>query len=159
VDFYENVVVEYLRADRSIFVNTECCIQLNDGPNPDISGLHWYCDAVAIDLRKPAVFLCEITFASQLAGLSKRLSGWNENWQEVRQSLVRDSNIESSWSVRPWIFVPEELVPKLLKKLETLTRMPPPRITTLEMVQPWKYSSWNRIGEADKPTLIPVEMQ
>jgi hypothetical protein len=34
-----------------------------------------------------------------------------------------------------------------------------PRITTLEMVQPWKFRSWNRIGEAAKPASIPAEMQ
>ena len=33
IDYYENVVVEYLRADRSLFVDTECCIQINQGSN------------------------------------------------------------------------------------------------------------------------------
>src|SRR5260370_37487114 len=26
MNYYENVVIDYLRADRAIFVNTECCI-------------------------------------------------------------------------------------------------------------------------------------
>jgi hypothetical protein len=62
-DYYEPVVVNYLRADRAIFVNTECCVQLNQADNPDTSGDHWYCDAVALDLRAKAVFLCEISYA------------------------------------------------------------------------------------------------
>jgi hypothetical protein len=49
MNYYESVVVDYLRADRAIFVNTECCIQLNEAVNPDNSGPHWYCDAVAVD--------------------------------------------------------------------------------------------------------------
>jgi hypothetical protein len=34
-----------------------------------------------------------------------------------------------------------------------------PRITPLQMVQPWKYRSWNRKGEATKPISIPEDMQ
>jgi hypothetical protein len=55
------------------------------------------------------------------------------------------------------------LVPLVLGRLEQIRAAEPlkyiPRITPLEMVQPWKYKSWNRIGEADKPAGIPREMQ
>ena len=51
MDFFENVVIEYLRADRSLFVNAQCCIQINQGYNPDTTGSHWYCDAVVADFR------------------------------------------------------------------------------------------------------------
>lgn len=34
MDCHQGVVTDYLRADRAIFVNTECCIQLDDGHNP-----------------------------------------------------------------------------------------------------------------------------
>ena len=159
MDFYENVVVEYLRADRSIFVNTECCIQLNESDNPDTSGLHWYCDAVAVDLRNSAAFLCEVTFASQLSGLSKRLTGWDANWEGVCKALSRDSNIPSAWPLRPWLFIPENLIPKILAKTDKLEELPSPKITPLEMVQPWKYVSWNRKSEIQKPDSIPKNMQ
>jgi hypothetical protein len=33
-----------------------------------------------------------------------------------------------------------------------------PRITTLEMVQPWRYASWNRVGEKAKPVVVPEAM-
>ncbi len=47
MDYYQGVVTDYLRADRAMFVNTECCIQLDEGNNPDaFPGRHWYCDAV-----------------------------------------------------------------------------------------------------------------
>ncbi len=51
MDYYQNVVVEYLRADRAVFVNTECCIQLDKNRNVDKTK-HWYCDAVAADFRQ-----------------------------------------------------------------------------------------------------------
>ncbi len=34
MDYYEGVVIDYLRADRAVFVNTECCIQIKEGPAP-----------------------------------------------------------------------------------------------------------------------------
>ena len=164
MDFFENIVVEYLRADRSIFVNTQCCIQLNQGPNPDTSGSHWYCDAVAVDFRAHAVFLCEITFAQPPAGLLKRLLGWHKNWDGLLQALRRDCTIPVDFSVRPWIFVPEAQISTIVDSLKKFepghgTSLPAPKITPLEMTSPWLYSSWNRISEAAKPSSIPEHMQ
>jgi hypothetical protein len=164
MDFFENVVVEYLRADRSVFVNTQCCIQLNQGPNPDTSGPHWYCDAVAVDFRSHTVFLCEITFAKPPASLLKRLLGWHENWDGLLQALRRDCAIPVDFPVRPWIFVPEALIGTIVDALENFkpghgTALPAPRITTLEMTSPWLYPSWNRVSEAAKPSSIPEHMR
>ncbi|HYP57810.1 MAG TPA: hypothetical protein VEQ35_05945 [Beijerinckia sp.] len=164
MNHYENVVIDYLRSDRAVFVNTECCIQLNQGDNPDTSGPHWYCDAVASDFRTQTVFLCEISYSKQLADLTKRLKGWHESWDLVRLALKRDSFLPENWPARPWLFVPESLLPLLFKRLvqiggaiDRLNYVP--RITPLEMVQPWRYRSWNRIGEAAKPDTIPAAMQ
>jgi hypothetical protein len=46
MNYYESVVMDYLRSDRAVFVNTNCCIQLNQADNPDTSGPQWHCDAV-----------------------------------------------------------------------------------------------------------------
>lgn len=163
MNYYESVVVDYLRADRSVFVNTECCIQLNPGDNPDTSGPHWYCDAAAVDFRSQTVFLCEISYSAQLADLTKRLKGWHENWTAVRQALVRDSHVPESWPVRPWLFVPEKLISHLCERMRQVTNGGSlnftPRITPLEMVQPWLYRSFNRFAESAKPASVPTEMQ
>jgi len=166
MNYYESVVVDYLRADRALFVNTECCIQLNESDNPDTSGPHWYCDAVVCDLGSQQVFLVEISYNANIGGweggLIKRLRSWNENWLDLRGALVRDCCVPSEWPVRPWLFVPEERVAALLGYLERIkaerTLAFCPRITPLEMVQPWRYLSWNRKGEKQKPESIPVEM-
>jgi hypothetical protein len=83
MDFYEGVVTTYLRANRALFVNTECCIQINEADNPDSSGPHWYCDAVAADFRSKTVFLCEISYGARLSDLTKRLKGWHGNSSSV----------------------------------------------------------------------------
>ena len=164
MNYYEIVVIDYLRADRSIFVNTECCIQLNPGENPDVSGPHWYCDAVACDFESQSVFLCEISYAERLTALRDRLTNWHDNWPSVCRSLQRDSYLPSEWLVRPWLFVPEQSIDLLLSYLKKIQGTKEslrftPRITPLEMVQPWRYRSWNRDKEATKPAVIPVAMQ
>lgn len=171
MDYYQGVVIEYLRADRATFVNTECCIQINEGPNPDINGPHWFCDAVAIEFRcvdggeTPRVFLCEVSYSAQLPSLVKRLRSWHEHWDGLQGALVRESKLPGDWPVRPWIFVPEGLVTILVKRLCQIAgsiealKFGAPRITTLEMVQPWLYRSWDRVGEGDKPNAIPTEMR
>jgi hypothetical protein len=167
MNYYESVVIDYLRADRALFVNTECCIQLNDSDNPDNSGPHWYCDAVVCDLRSKHVFLVEISYNAKLGGweggLVQRLRSWNENWLGVRAALVRDCFVSSEWPVRPWLFVPEGQLSKLVVYLDRITTERAlafcPRITPLDMVQPWRYRSWNRKGEEQKPDWIPIAMQ
>lgn len=147
MNYYESVVFDYLRADRTVFLNTEYCVQINPGDNPDTSGPHWYCDAVALNFQAGEVFLCEISYEATLSGLTKRLRGWHDNWNGVLHALVRDSFIPESWPVRPWLFVPENLVPLLEQRLEQIANGHPqflPKITPLEKVVPWLYQSWNR---------------
>jgi hypothetical protein len=78
---------DYLRADRALFVNTECCIQISPGHNPD-KDTHWYCDAVVADFRSETVFLCEISYSVQLTALIKRLKSWHDNWDGIRNALI-----------------------------------------------------------------------
>lgn len=163
MNYYESVVIDYLRSDRAVFVNTKCCIQLNPGDNPDISGPHWYCDAVAVDFRNSHVFLCEISYSARLSDLAKRLKAWDENWAKVCNSLKRDCAVPENWPVRPWLFVPGEMVPLLLRQLDQFQSGQQlnftPRITPLEMVQPWCYRNFGRTGEGAKPSIIPETMR
>ena len=166
MDYYQGVVVEYLRADRSVFVNTEFCLQLNGAGNPDSSGPHWYCDALAVNLKEQVVYLCEISYSRSLGTMLKRLADWNRHWDAVQLALTRDAHIPGNWPVRPWLFIPERCVNTALKGLQRIgskqteiRNLPQPRITTLEAVAPWNYASWNRQDECKKPELIPVSMQ
>src|SRR5689334_4110298 len=115
MDFYEGVVLDYLRADRALFLNAQCLIQLNPGDNPDTSGPHWYCDAVALDLLGQTIFLCEISYSKSLYDLRSRLKQWHEHWPDIRIALARDCRIDPQWAMRPWLFVPKESVSALVK--------------------------------------------
>jgi hypothetical protein len=99
-----------------------------------------------------------------LTSLADRLGDWLRNWPLVCIALRRDSFVPHEWPVRPWLFVPERLVGVLLRRLEKIggadgMAVVAPRITPLEMVQPWRYSSWNRIGEETKPAAVPESMR
>jgi hypothetical protein len=149
MDYFEGVVIDYLRADRAVFVNTECCIQLNPGRNPDTSGPHWYCDAVAVNHRERMIYLCEISYSKSLAALEKRLTGWNMHWGGVQAALIRDCHLPD-WPVPPWVFIPAALVTAFNAQFEKAlctaeqVAIPLPKVTTLEDVLPWKYRSWDR---------------
>ena len=153
MDYFQGVVTEFLRANRSTFVNTECLIQLSPGDAPS-KGAHWYCDAVAVNFAERSVHLCEVTYSATLHALLTRLSAWASNWQGVRVALQRDCGIPEDWSVCPWVFIPQDREPLLLKKLSLFdpmvgeAAMPTPRIKYLEEIVPWKYKSWDRKLEA-----------
>jgi hypothetical protein len=161
MDYFQGVVTEYLRANLSTFVNTECLLQLDPHTDTPGKGRHWYCDAVAVNFRERAVYLCEITYSTTMNALLTRLGAWRSNWAGIKDALVRDCGIPPDWTVRPWVFVPKErlsLYEKRLAALELIDapgEMPTPLIKHLEEVVPWRYRSWDRKLEAlartDKP--------
>lgn len=154
MDYYQGVVTEFLRANRSTFVNTEYLIQLDEGVELG-KGRHWYCDALAVNFDSATIHLCEVTYSKTMASLLARLNGWAANWESVCAAIRRDSRLCGDWTFRPWVFVPESAQTLLLGKLRAqglkFASLPPPRITTLESVAPWNYCSWDRASEvADK---------
>jgi hypothetical protein len=113
VDYFQGVVTEYLRANRATFVNTECCIQLKPGDNPDRNNPHLFCDAVAINLMERRAYLCEVSYAKTLGALRKPLGSWREHWPLMRIALNRDCGVPLDWTVTPWVFVPKDISPAL----------------------------------------------
>jgi hypothetical protein len=138
MSYYEGVVLEYLRRDRALFVNTEYCIQIEPGKVLP-KGSYWYCDVVAADFRSKTIFLCEISYAKGLGALVKRLRSWDKNWEGVRKAVDRDSELRGEWQVRPWLFVPDKGLTVLKRGLASIGNANfTPRVTTLDMIQPWK---------------------
>ena len=157
MDYFQGVVAEYLRADRSTFVNPEFCLQLDEGVKEPSKGTSWYIDLLAVSFKDKTVYLCEVTYAKVPGALISRLTAWCSNWQRMLETVRRDAGVPADWPVRPWLFVPEVGIKTLVAKLPPLPVIP--RITPLEMTEPWKYNGWNRHGEAAKPWSIPPEMQ
>lgn len=155
MDYYQGVVAEYLRADRAVFINTEFYLQLEDFASP-AKDSSWWVDILAISVLRRTAFLCEVTYSQSLNGLIKRLALWAQHWPGVLNAFQRDAGIAVDWTVRPWLFIPKALVPKLLKKVTGFPAVP--CITPLEMTAPWLYRNWDRRGEQPKPGCVPPEM-
>lgn len=148
MDYYQGVVTEYLRTDRSTFVNTECLIVLESGKTTS-KGASWYCDVIAVNFRDKSIYLCEVTYSKTLQSLLARLRAWSANWQGVCAAIRRDSSVPDGWGIQPWLFMPQDRYELYRKKLALFTNlgvdgnMPKPKVTFLESVAPWKYD-WNR---------------
>ncbi|MFL9709992.1 hypothetical protein [Methylobacillus sp. Pita1] len=147
-DFFQGVVAEFLRADRGVFVNPEILLQLEPGASPK-KGRFWYCDLMAVSLRKREVYLCEVTYSSSVSALIKRLNSWKTYWPELKLALQRDCGVDPTWHVSTWVFLPESRRFIYERKLAALgvfaePGMPKPRFTALEDVVPWKYCTWDR---------------
>ncbi len=152
MDHYKTVVMDYLLADKAMFVDTECRIRLDAGGSSEKPAQHCSCDAVAIDLRHGAVYFCETAFEHKLPSLLKKLSDWTENWDSVQTALRRDCMVPANWRVHVWVFVPEDSIEMLDGKLEHLRQSIGSKfkvkITALEDVQPWRSSTWERCEAA-----------
>ena len=154
MDYFQGVVTEYLRANRSVFVNTEFLIQLDEG-DKQLKNRHWYCDAVAVNFKESTAYLCEITFSATMQSLIARLQAWQANWDELVQAVLRDARIPKDWKVHPWVFIPKRHHAMFAEKFARLSpdngsafKMPQPRITHLESVLPWEYRTWDRQDDA-----------
>lgn len=154
MDYFQGVVTEYLRANRSVFVNTECLIQLDEG-DKQFKDRHWYCDAMAVNFKESMVYLCEITYSATMQSLLSRLQAWEKNWLELTHAVLRDSGVPANWKVQPWVFIPQKHRDAFTKKLAQLRpakgtqlQMPIPRVTYLESALPWEYRTWDRKSDA-----------
>jgi len=151
MDYFQGLVNDYLRARRSLFINTEFMISLDEGSKPK-QGRHWYCDALAVDFKAKHLYLCEITYSATMQSLLTRLQAWRNHWGELTSSLFRDTGAPADWAVTPWVFLPKKYESDFRKKLalnhktvESEVPMPEPRITHLEATLPWEYLlTWDR---------------
>jgi hypothetical protein len=156
MDYFQGVVAEYLRANRSTFVNPEFWLTLKADIKEPPKDTSWFVDLLAVNFTDSTVYLCEVTYAKNPAALIKRLAAWAANWPELVDALQRDAHIPGHWTVRPWLFVPEVAIPALLPRLPISLVIP--KVTPLEMTLPWKFKYWNHVSEFEKPASIPPQM-
>lgn len=143
MDYFQGVVTEYLRADRSCFVNPDFWIRGNlENPHDKP---HWFVDVLAVNMRERKVYLCEVTYAKQPRALTKRLHSWQQHWELINQTLKEDSCIEKDWPVLPWVFAPATVLEVIRPDL--LQLFPDARATQLEAILPWLYCNHDRKSE------------
>jgi hypothetical protein len=143
LDYYQGVVSEYLRANRQTFINPEFLLQIEPVSQSSIRGRYWYIDILAVNFAEQSIYLCEVTYSKGMRALTKKLSEFALNWNDIKRVVHRDSGVPESWSLGVWCFVREENIQTLLQAKPLL--LPHLQITPLEDTQPWKFCTWNRI--------------
>jgi hypothetical protein len=113
MDYFQGVVAEYLRADRSCLINQEFWLRGNLDKSKQYEKPHWYVDVLAVHMRLKQVFLCEVTYAKKAPALITRLKAWREHWPVILQTLREDASLPSDWPVHPWLFAPQEVLVSL----------------------------------------------
>ena len=156
MDHYKNVVMDYLQSDRAVFVNADCQFELPQQSQNHKEPEQCHCDAVAIDLRHGAVYLCETAMEDQLPALLAKLTGWTKHWDAIKANLQRECKVPADWRIHVWLFVPKAVTETLEDQLEKLRHSEGARfkvkLTILEEIQPWNTADWRRKEEAWETT-------
>lgn len=151
MDHYKTVVMDYLQSDKAVFVNADCQFDVLPSTEQERKPGPCQCDAVAIDLRHGAVYLCEIAMDDQLPALLNKLTGWTKHWDSIKAILQRACKVPAGWRVHVWIFVPSAATETLEDELEQLRHKAGARfkvkLTVLEEIQPWNTAGWRRKEE------------
>lgn len=144
--------MDYLQGDGALFVNTHFRIRLDPPRDPKKTRQRCSCDAIAIDLRHGAVYLCETAFENKFGSLIKKFSAWSKNWESIKNTLRVNCRVPADWRIHVWLFVPKDAIETLDGKLEQFRHTNGARfkvrITALEDVQPWRASTWERCEAA-----------
>jgi hypothetical protein len=137
MDFFQGIVAEYLRADRSCFINTEFYLQNDLAEDGEDKKKHWFIDILALHMSDRTAYLCEVTYAKQAYALKRKLDLWHKHWPTVCETLRRDAKVPENWRIRPWVFVPEQSLAGIKPFLELFD--PKGRYQVLEKTLPWTY--------------------
>ena len=119
---FKSVVMDYLQANGAMFVNTQFCMRLDKPGDPEKPGHICSCDAVAIDLRHGAVYLCETAFENKFGSLIKKLSAWTKNWESIKRSIRVNCRVPADWRIHVWLFVPKDLIETLDGELDSFIK-------------------------------------
>lgn len=154
MESYKSVVMEHLQLDKAVFLHTDCSIRV-DGAGSENSVQEWTFDAVAIDLRHRAVYLCDVACALQ--DFLKNVTGWASNWDNIKSALQRECKLPESWRIHAWLFVPRDTIEELDSRLEDLRRSAgcpfKVKITSLEDAQPWRSWTWSHFDPLGETTI------
>jgi hypothetical protein len=155
IKHHQEIVVQYLCADPSVFVSEEYLVEWGAGKGQSI-----WVDAVAVDLREHAVYLVEITSDPNARAIIKKLNhDYAEMLPTIRRAMLGGLGLPDTWGIRPWLFLRERAAAKVIA---SIPRAVVPKITFLHTTAwEWEYGKLRRTGaEPGKPyPSIPRQYQ
>ena len=87
-------------------------------------GRNWWIDVLAVDFKDETIYLCEATIAQKPKYMLQRLRAWTAHWQEICKTLFRLTQAPDTWRVKPWIFAPDFLKPKIEGGIAAIPDLP-----------------------------------
>jgi hypothetical protein len=92
-----------------------------------------------------------VSYSKTLKALIRRLKQWSDNWDAIDAALKNCTQAPANWTVRPWVFVPQQLVPTYHTEFAKLGAVRfDPLLTMLEDTPPWKYDAPTSVADAAK---------
>jgi hypothetical protein len=147
---YEEIVAEYLCFGRTRFVSPGFSLDLG-GVGPHGKGRNWWIDVLAVDFKEQTIYLCEATFARHPTYMFARLRAWTAVWPEICENLFRVTHAPHSWTVKPWIFTPNDLKSRIELGIAAIRDCPfDYKWTAFEDIVPWKRQQYSAIAAAAK---------
>ena len=153
--YYQDIVGDYLRAERTRFISPEYLLDLGHG-GPLSKGC-WWIDVLAVDFKEKAIFLCEVSYSKTLTALVRRLRQWSDQWDAICPTLFEHTHVPNNWQITPWVFIPRDYRPVFDRKFKAVTSPRfAPRITDLEDTAPWKFTDLATIAAEAKMAELSV---
>jgi len=110
MDLFEELVLGYLAKDPYIFVSPQYSIKAENGSE-------WSCpDLVALDFRTPAIYVVEVSSASNVKRLAEKVADLQNQWVEkLKTQLLRHKVVGKDWPVVVRVFIRKQYKEQFFK--------------------------------------------
>lgn len=100
MDLFEQLVLGYLAKDPYVFVSPQYSIKADNGSE-------WSCpDLVALDFKRPAVYVVEVSSAANVKRLAEKVADLENQWvQKLKAQLLNHKVIDDTWPIEIRIFI------------------------------------------------------
>jgi len=132
MDIYEEAVMRYLTSGGTRFVSPQFSITKD-------YCVEWSCpDFVVIDFFDSTVYVAEVTSASNINDLEKKILNKDEQWiKPLKLNMEKRSEIFKGWNYWVVVFIRKENIKKLRNVIKDISKV---TIKSLDdIMYPWKW--------------------
>ena len=145
MDYFQSIVAEWLVSDGRTLLAEEYYLRtshVRELKHRDQTYL--WPDIIAVRLHDRKVFLCEVTWSRNWSAIKRKLEKYAEHMPEIRDALEHWLGIPHDFGMSIWYFVPENHICKIGERKPRGLQLD---FTSLEDVQPWKYTHGQRFTD------------
>lgn len=112
MDVFDEIVMSYLVHEGDTFVSPQFTIKSTNGKV-------WSCpDFLALNMRKKVASIVEISTASDISGLLKKVNDRNKQWlTNLKEQLIREHILDATWKFNVRVFLRDDLMAAFKKQI------------------------------------------